>query len=98
LVHFWALLTDVTEKGLDSECEKQRGERVPLLHPGCGFNDMWANVLAGSTAVCHLDIMGDAWTMPDNFFKHAVAINGIESILEIQADNDEVRGILLVCD
>ena len=89
---------DVADKGVDCEGKKQRGEWVPLLHPGRGFNNMWSNVLAGRAAVGHLNVMGYAWAVPNNFCKHAVAIDGVESILKIQAVNDEVGGILLVCD
>ena len=75
---------DVLNKWLDCECEKQRGERVTLLHAGGGLNHMWANVLAGCAAICQLDILQYARAMADNLLKHAVTVDGIEGILKIQ--------------
>ena len=97
LVHFWALLMDVAKKGMDSECEQQRGERVPLLYPGGGFNNVWADVLAGSAAVCHLNVVQNAWAMHCNFRQHVVTVDSIKRILEVQADDGKVGGMLLIC-
>jgi hypothetical protein len=97
LMHFWALLMDVANKGMDCECEKQWGERVPLLYAGGGLNNVLANILSGSAAIGHFNVMQNAWAMEDNFLQHAVTVDSIESIFEVQADDDKVGGMLLIC-
>jgi hypothetical protein len=41
--------------------------------------------------------MGYAGAMAADFLEHAVPVDGVKGILEVQADNDKVGGILLVC-
>jgi hypothetical protein len=82
---------------MDCECEKQWGERVPLLYAGGGLNNVLANILSGSAAIGHFNVMQNAWAMEDNFLQHAVTVDSIESIFEVQADDDKVGGMLLIC-
>jgi hypothetical protein len=96
-VHFWTIAVDVVDKGLYGECEKQGGEWIPLLYSSGGFNNMWSNKLKGRAAICHLDVLEYAWALVDDFFKKAVSVDRVEGILEIQADDDKVGVILLVC-
>jgi hypothetical protein len=58
---------------------------------------MGPNILMGRAAVRRRHILPDAGAMEGDFHKHAVAVDRIESILEVQADNDKVGEILLVC-
>jgi hypothetical protein len=97
LVYVGTLPMKVKEEWLDRERKKQRREGVPLLDPCCGVHDMGPNILMGRAAVRRRHILPDAGAMEGDFPKHAVAVDRIESILEVQADNDEVGGILLVC-
>jgi hypothetical protein len=93
LAYVGTLSVKVKEEWLDSERKKQRREGVPLLDPCCGVHDMGPNILMGRAAVRRRHILPDAGAMEGDFRKHAVAVDRIESILEVQADNDKVGGI-----
>jgi hypothetical protein len=58
---------------------------------------MGSNILMGCAAVRRRHILPDAGATDGDLPKHPVAVDSIESILEVQADNGEVRGIILVC-
>eukprot|EP00884_Botryococcus_braunii_P022456 jgi/Botrbrau1/8895/Bobra.0148s0014.3 len=90
---------NVKEEWLDSDRKKQRREGVPLVDPSCGVHGMamGSNTLLGRTAKRHCHILPYAGAMEGDFRKHAVPVKRIESILGVQAENDEDREILLVC-
>ncbi len=69
----------------------------PRCTPVGGVNSVWSTVLVGRAAVGHLNVMQNACAMEDNFLKHAVTVDNIEGILEVQADNEEVGQMLLIC-